>query len=73
MNRYQTSVVRYLRAEINAARKAMEERNISRFRTICNMIRSELAYCSNIGLFSVEKEKLLLKIAERMIYSNDGR
>lgn len=73
MNRYRANVINYLRAEINTARKAREENNISMLRTVCNMIRSELSYCSIIGLFSVEKEKLLLKIADKMIYSNDSR
>ena len=72
MNRYRANVINYLRAEIKTARKAREESNFSRFNTICNMIRSEIGYCSTIGLLSVEKEILLLKIADRMIYSNDS-
>lgn len=70
MNLYRANAINYLRAEIKTARKAREENNFSRFRTICNMIRSEISYCTTIGLFGIEKEKLLLKIADRMIYSN---
>lgn len=73
MNRYRANAINYLRVEIKTARKAREENNFSRFRTICNMIRSEISYCTTIGLFDIEKEKLLLKIADRMIYSNDSR
>lgn len=73
MNRYRTNAINYLRAEIKTARKAREENNISRFRTICNMISSEMDYCSIVGLFSIEKKNLLLKIADRMINSNDSR
>lgn len=73
MNRYRANAINYLRAEIRTARKAREENNISRFRTICNMIRSEIDYCSIIGLFSIEKKNLLFKIADRMINSNDRR
>lgn len=73
MNRYRANAINYLRVEINTARKANEENNVSRFCTICNMIRSEIGYCSTIGLFSVEKEKLLLKISDRMIHGNDIR
>lgn len=67
MNRYRENAINYLRAEIKTARKAREENNITKFRTVCNMIRSELSYCCIIGLFSTEKEKLLVKIADRMI------
>lgn len=73
MNRYRANAINYLRAEIKTARKAREEKNVSRFRIICDMIHSEIDYCSIVGLFSVEKKKLLLKIADRMINSNDSR
>ena len=73
MNRYRANVINYLRAEIKTARKAREENDFARFRTICNMIRSEIDYCSIVGIFSIEKKNLLLKIADRMINSNDSR
>lgn len=73
MNRYRANAINYLRAEIKTARKARKENDFARFRTVCNMIRSEIDYCSIVGLFSIEKENLLLKIADRMIYSNDNR
>ena len=73
MNRCRANAINYLRAEIKAARKAREENDFARFLTVCNMIRSELGYCSIIGLFTIENKNLLLKIADRMIYSNDSR
>ena len=73
VNRYRANAINYLRAEIKTARKAREENDFTRLRTICNMIRSELGYCTTIGLFSIEKKNLLLKIADRMIYSNDSQ
>ena len=73
VNLYQKNAIAYLKAQIKVARKAMEENDFARFRTICNMIRSEIDYCSIVGLFSIEKKNLLLKIADKMIYSNDSR
>ena len=73
MNLYQKNAIAYLKAQITVAREAREESNFSRFNTICNMIRSEMDYCSIVGIFSIEKKNLLLKIADRMIYSNDSR
>lgn len=73
MNKYKLNAINYLRAEIKTARKAREENNISTLRTVCNMIRSELDYCSTIGIFSLENKNMLIKIAERMIYNNDSR
>ena len=72
MNRYRANAINYLRAEIRTARKAREENNISRFNTVYNMIRSEIDYCSIVGIFSIEKKNLLLKIADGMINSNDS-
>lgn len=71
MNRYQENAINYLRAEIKTARKARGENNVSRFRTICNMIHYEIDYCSIVGIFSIEKKNLLLKITDRMIYDNE--
>lgn len=73
VNLYQKNAIAYLKAQIKVAREAREENDFARFHTICNMIRSEISYCTTIGLFGIEKEKLLLKIADKMIYSNDSR
>lgn len=73
MNLYQKNAIAYLKAQIKVAREAREENNVSRFHTVCNMIRSDIDYCSIVGIFSIEKKNLLLKIADRMIYCNNGR
>ena len=73
MNRYQKNAIAYLKAQIKVAKEAREENDFSRFITVCNMMRSEIDYCSIVGLFSIEKKNLLLKIADKMIYSNDSR
>lgn len=73
MNRYQKNAIAYLKAQIKVAKEAREENDFSRFRTVCNMMRSEIDYCSIVGLFSIEKKNLLFKIADKMIYSNDSR
>ena len=73
MNLYQKNAIAYLKAQIEVAINFKNSGNIAKYETLKNAIRNDLYYCSTIGIFTIEKVKLLLKITEKKICCNNSR